>query len=155
MDAAGLKKGLQNKDSGHPIDSLGAFLNAQIRFPQHAIGFRGSEPFIPEMHRKLEFLPKLFGKLGDFFRLSSFCTAHPQRIAQDDLAHIVPTNNFAKPEKIVAPVLALQGLDALGSDPQRVRNSQSHAAGAVIDGQDTSRSFHLAIIWGKCILTVP
>src|SRR5436189_124435 len=42
---------------GHAVHRLGAFFNAQFRFPQHPIGFRRGEPFIPQVYGQFEFLP--------------------------------------------------------------------------------------------------
>src|SRR5437763_12846002 len=104
------------------------------------------------MSGQFESLPQFFGKHSHLFRLDTLYAAHAQGVSQDNLAHVVRANDLAETGKIVPLILALQGLNALGGNAQRVRNSQPHPAGAVIDGQDTSRNFHAAIIRGNCIL---
>src|SRR5581483_5450880 len=101
------------------------------------------------MDRKLEPLAQLSRKFSYFLRQRTFLSAHAQRIAQHDLAHLILADGALQPAKISAFVLALQRLQPLGSDAERVGDSKAHAASAIVDGQDASGEAHTAIIRGS------
>src|SRR6266571_654974 len=98
------------------------------------------------MDRKLKTPAQLFRELRHFLGLRSFLPAHAQRVPQHNLFHLVFADGPFQPSEIGAIILALQRLQPLRRDAQRVSNGQPHAAAAVVDGQDASCNFHPPII---------
>src|SRR5205823_6955857 len=113
-------------------------LNADLRLAQQAVGFRRGKPFVPEMYRQAEFMPEFLSEPGNLLRLRSCLAAHAQRISQNNLTHAVLPDELAQPREIRLFVPALKRIYALGGNAQQIRDRQSHAAGAVINGQDAA-----------------
>src|SRR5579859_738468 len=141
-----LHEALQDQHGGHAVHRLRPPLGAHFVFPQQAVGLRRGESLVPEVDWKLKTLAQLFRELRYFLGLRSFLPAHAQRVPQHNLFHLVFADGPLQPPKVGAIVLALQRLQPLRRDAQRVGNGQPHAAAAVVDGQDASENFHPPII---------
>jgi predicted PurR-regulated permease PerM len=97
---------------------------------------------------KLETLPQFFGEFGHFLRLRAFLPAHAQRVSQDNFFDLILADDALQTAKIGTLIFALQRLNSLRRDAQRVGNGQSHAPAAMINGQNASVNFHPPIIRG-------
>src|ERR1044071_1115940 len=148
VKTSGLHEALQDQHRGHAVHRLRASLGADFIFPQQTIGLRRGQPLVPQVNGKLKTLAQLLGELRHFPGLRSFLPAHAQRVPQHNLFHLVFADGPLQPSKVGAVVLALQRLQALRRDAQRVRQAQPHGAAAVVNGQDASGNFHPPIIRG-------
>jgi predicted PurR-regulated permease PerM len=151
--AARLEKRLQDQDSRHPVYGLGPLLDADFGFAEDSVGFGGGEPLVPKVHGKPESAFQLRPERVDLLRLAALFTAHAQGIAKHDLAHLILSEQPLQTGKVAALVPALQRLNPLRRDAQRVGNGQAHPAGAVIDCQNAPQAFHPDIICSGRILS--
>src|SRR6266853_6360183 len=98
------------------------------------------------MYRQLELLPQLFSKYCDLLRLRSFLAAETQGIAEDDFPDVIVANHAREKGEIGALVFPLQCSDALGGDAKRIGDRQSHAARAIVNGENAAGLVHAAIV---------
>ena len=103
------------------------------------------------MDRKLKAFAQLFRKLRHLLRLRAFLSAHTQRVSQHDFLDFILADRPLQPAKIGAIVLALQRLNPLRGNAQRIGYGQSHATAAVVNGQDASGGSHCGDYTSFCI----
>src|ERR1043166_3159685 len=101
------------------------------------------------MDGKLEAPAQLLSKFSHLLRLRALLPAHAEWVAEHDFPDLILADGPLQPAKVGALVFALQRLQPLGGNAQRIRNSQAHAPAAVVDRQDASGNFHAAIIRGN------
>jgi predicted PurR-regulated permease PerM len=94
---------------------------------------------------------QLFRKFSHFLRLRALLSAHPQWIPKNNFLDFILADGPLQPAKVGPMVLALQRLDSLRGDAQRVSYGKAHAAAAVIYGQDASGVSHAGDYTSFCI----
>src|ERR1700729_4213834 len=99
---------LQNKNRSHPVHSLAALLDRQLRLPQKTVRLRRRQPLIPQMNRQTKLLAQLLGKPPHLLRLRPLSAAHAQRQSDDDLGDLIRPNHAPQVLKIVALISPLQ-----------------------------------------------
>ena len=97
-------------------------MQGDLRLAQQTVCLRRGQPFIPQMYRQTKPLSQVFGKVLHLSRLGALGSAHSQRIAHHNLRHLILPDHFSQFSKVRLLVLALQGFEALGGNPQRIRN---------------------------------
>jgi hypothetical protein len=112
---------LQNQDCGHLIDDLPPACNRHFSFAQQAVGLGRTQAFVPEVNRQGKMLTQLFCEALHFFGLDAFGPTHPQRVAHDDLGHLIFADHLFQLGEIQALVLPLDGFESLRSDTKGVR----------------------------------
>ena len=84
-------------------------------------------------------LAQVLGEDLHLVRLNSFRATHPQRQANHDLPDIVFLNHPLQMFKVVSLVPALQSLQPLSCNPERIRHSDADASRANIKAQNSAR----------------
>lgn len=136
-----LHPALQDQDGGHPIDGLAPLFDREVGFAKEAVSFGGGEALVPEMDGKFEVFAEILGKRLNLSGLDAFSPGHAERQADDDFFHVVVANDAMKKREIVFLVLAMQRIQALGSDSERIGDGYADAACSDIEAEDASGGF--------------
>lgn len=131
-----LHPSLKDQDCGHTVDSLAPLLDGKIGLPQEAVGLGRGQAFIPKMDWKLEMFAEIVGKSLNLLGLDAFRTAHAKRQANYDFFDAVVADDAMKKGKIVFLVLAVEGVQTLRGDAERVRDGHPDAAGANVEAEN-------------------
>ena len=134
-----IQERLQNQYGSEPIHRPGAFLDADVGFPQHSPCLHRRQALIPAMHGQPELLLQVLSECFDMAGLRARHAAHPQRITDHNFSHRVVGDHLRQVLEVGPLVLSLQGLDTLGGDTQQVRYRQANAPSAYIHGQQSAR----------------
>ena len=125
MAIPGVHPALQNQDCSHLIDDLPTARNRHFSFAQQAVGLGRAEAFVPEVHRHGEALAQLFCEALHLLGLDALGPAHPQRVAHDDLGHLVFADHLFQLGEIQALVLPVKGFESLRSNAEWVRDGKA------------------------------
>ena len=127
-DGAGVKKALQDEHGGYLVDH-GAPIGWQATGGiQMTMGFGGGEPFIPQRHLHPGMELQRVGEGLRLQRLGTDVARHVQRVAHHDPGTAVSAYQPGEGAEVRAPVLAHQGEDGLGGEPQLVRDGDPDPA---------------------------
>lgn len=133
-----VKKRLQDQDGSHSVNHLPTASNAEFRIAQHTVGFGGRQALIPEVDGELEVPAQLFGKLRHFVGLHTFGAAQPQRESDYNFRHLVRFHYLVQVFQVQPLVLAMESLQTLGGQPERIRDRHPDALGTDIQTQNAS-----------------
>ena len=90
------------------------------------------------MHWKFEFLLEPIGEFAGFFSGTAIGAAETERETDDDFADLIGFENGLEGSEIGALVLAEQCGETLRGDAERVGDSETDAAGAVVEGENAA-----------------
>jgi len=124
------------------------------------MSFGGTEPLVPKMNRKLERIFKMPGKISHLLCLGSSMAAHSQRIAHHYFLNSILGDELSQLRQIMTPIAAVQGVNTLRSDAQRIGDGDPDAPRSYIESQNAACAIgsgiltrsHAAIIGGRRIL---
>jgi hypothetical protein len=99
------------------------------------------------MDWKLEMFAEIVGKSLNLLGLDAFRTAHPEREANYDFFDVVVADDAMKKGKIVLLILAVEGVQTLRGDAQRVRDGHPNAASANVEAENAVGGASVGHIW--------
>ena len=130
---------MQDKDGGHAVYTGGALFDAQVGFAHEAIGLDGGEALIPHVDGELEPGAEFFGEGRNFLGLSGVGAGEAEGESDDDFEDVVAADYFRQLLEVGALVAALECVDALGGDAERVGDGHANAAIADIESEEAAR----------------
>ena len=131
-----LHPALQDQGCGHAVDGSAPFLDGKFGFAQEAVGFGGSQAFVPKVDGELEVFAEILGKCMNLLGLRAFEARHAEGESDDHLFDVIFADDAIEISEIVLFVLAFQGLKALGGNAEGVGYGEANSAGAYIEGED-------------------